>query len=147
MSVKVFVIKPKHIKNLVVSFGRVAVFFSYNSFLPPGLMLVHFRTQMNLAKIHTHSIPHGSRERTYITTCIQFYCACAMIKTKHQSHTHTHKKNQPGGPGPMFNDGPRGQQPPQPPPLGGPAHKASQFDATDLLDVRLQWLQDAASLG
>ena len=31
--------------------------------------------------------------------------------------------------------------------LCGPAHKASQFDATDLLDVRREWLQDAASLG
>ena len=61
-----------------------------------------------------HSIPHGSRERTYMHACIQFYCACAMIKT----NTHNKKKrDQPGGPGPMFNDGPRGQQPPGPPPL------------------------------
>ena len=27
------------------------------------------------------------------------------------------------------------------------AHKASLFDVTDLLDVRREWLQDAASLG
>ena len=27
------------------------------------------------------------------------------------------------------------------------AHKDSQLDATDLLDVRREWLQDAASLG
>ena len=46
MSVKMFVTKPKHFKI----FGKIVVLFSYCpflSFLPPGLVLVHFRNEYN----------------------------------------------------------------------------------------------------
>ena len=125
MSVKVFVMKPKHFKNFVVSFGR-ARFFSLTTlsflFCHPDLCLYI----LELKLIWRNSIPRGSREST--RTCIQIYCACAMITENKRSITHKKKKrDQPGGPGPMFNDGPRGQQPPRPPPLGGPGGIAVKF--------------------
>ena len=107
-----FVKKPKHFKVFSLLVGSW-----FSSLTALSFLLCHPRScdcsfyKMNLTKLYTvHEL--------YILFRIQFYCACAMIKTKHQSHTtQTQKKGvHPGGPGPMFNDGPQDHHPPRPPP-------------------------------